>query len=234
MAGVQDRGGKKSMKSRMKKVMKKVICVLTVIAMFAAFVPNVSYAATPNIDTKFKVLRTGTNYIKTYNYKVFEEALAGRFVAPETGKYTITVINNGANTFGTRLYDKNLSEIESTYNTVYCGNTVKYTYVLKKNQKIYVHIEQGWSAQNELIAARIIITKQSTAPRMSRDSAIIKRGGTTTLKVIGAKKKAIWASGNRKIATVTYGGVVKGKGRGTTYVYAIVNNRLYRCRVTVR
>lgn len=222
------------MKSRMKKVMKKLICVLTVIAMFAAFVPNVSYAATPNIDTRFKVLRTGTNYIKTYFYNDDTDSLTGRFVAPETGKYTITVINNGAGYFWSSIYDKNLSEIKSTNHIVYCGNTEKHTYILKKNQKIYVHIDPGYSRDNELIAARIIITKQSTAPRMSRDSAIIKRGGTTTLKVIGAKKKAIWASGNRKIATVTYGGVVKGKGRGTTYVYAIVNNRLYRCRVTVR
>ena len=99
---------------------------------------------------------------------------------------------------------------------------------------IYVHISPRYDVDDELIAARVIITKLSTAPKINKDTAIISRGGTTTLRVTGTTFKPVWVSGNSYIATVSSKGVVRGKREGTTYIYAIVNHKLYECRVTVR
>ena len=78
----------------MTKYVKKIVSMVMVAAMLVLLVPNTSYAGSPTLDTKFKVLRTGTNYIKTYKYNYNKDSLAGKFVAPETGKYRITVVNN--------------------------------------------------------------------------------------------------------------------------------------------
>lgn len=218
----------------MTKYVKKIVSMVMVAAMLVLLVPNTSYAGSPTLDTKFKVLRTGTNYIKTYKYNYNKDSLAGKFVAPETGKYRITVVNNGKVPFRANRLNRDLAAVESS-GLLIGGETNRFaTVYLRKNQVIYVHISPRYDVDDELIAARVIITKLSTAPKINKDTAIISRGGTTTLRVIGTTFKPVWVSGNSYIATVSSKGVVRGKRKGTTYIYAIVNHKLYECRVTVR
>lgn len=47
-----------------------------------------------------------------------------------------------------------------------------------------------------------------------------------TLKLKNNKKKVIWVSSNKRIATVTSKGVVKAKKKGTAYIYAIASHKV--------
>lgn len=82
----------------------------------------------------------------------------------------------------------------------------------------------------------------STAPvsakskiRLNKTSVSIQKGKTYKLKVKGTKKKVKWSVKNKKIATVSKKGVVKGKKAGTTYVYAkIKGKKKMKCKVKIK
>lgn len=66
----------------------------------------------------------------------------------------------------------------------------------------------------------------------------IYEGDSFTLKVSGTKKKVKWSSSNKKVATVSSKGVVKGKNGGsdrkTCKITAEVGSKKYVCKVTVK
>lgn len=68
---------------------------------------------------------------------------------------------------------------------------------------------------------------------ISKKSCSLKKGKKIKLKLKNNKKKVIWVSREKKIASVNSKGVVKGKKAGTTYIYAIANHKLYKCKVKV-
>ncbi len=59
------------------------------------------------------------------------------------------------------------------------------------------------------------------------------KGATTQLKVKGTKKKATWSSDDKKVATVTNGGLVTAMGAGCAKVTAKVDKKKITCRVYV-
>lgn len=71
------------------------------------------------------------------------------------------------------------------------------------------------------------------APRMSKTELSVKAGKTAALKLTGTTQKITWTSSNKKIATVTSKGLVKGVKKGTCKVYASVGGVKYSCKVTV-
>lgn len=73
----------------------------------------------------------------------------------------------------------------------------------------------------------------NAAPKLSKTSMVIAKGKTYKLKVTGSKKKIRWSSKNKRIATVSKKGVVRGKKNGKTYVYAKVGKKALKCRITV-
>ena len=66
----------------------------------------------------------------------------------------------------------------------------------------------------------------------------IYEGDSFQLKVKGAKKKVKWSTSNKKVATVTAKGTVKGKSGGsdrrTCRITATVGGKKYSCKVTVK
>lgn len=66
----------------------------------------------------------------------------------------------------------------------------------------------------------------------------IYEGDSFTLKLKGTKKKVTWSSSNKKVATVSSKGVVKGKSGGsskkTCKITAKAGEKKYVCKVTVK
>lgn len=69
--------------------------------------------------------------------------------------------------------------------------------------------------------------------KLSKKSITITNGKTYQLKVSGTKKKVKWSSKKKSIASVTSKGKITGKKKGTTYIYAKVNKKTYKCKVRV-
>lgn len=59
-------------------------------------------------------------------------------------------------------------------------------------------------------------------------------GKSFKLKITGTKKKVKWSSSNKKIATVSSTGLVKGKNKGTCKITANVSGKKYTCTVNVK
>lgn len=78
----------------------------------------------------------------------------------------------------------------------------------------------------------------ATKIKLNYTKKIIYEGEKFKLKVIGTKKKVKWSSSNKKVATVTSKGIVKGisggKDQRTCKITAIVGTKKYTCRVTVQ
>ncbi len=82
------------------------------------------------------------------------------------------------------------------------------------------------------------ITPQAhAAAKLNKKTITMVKGQKKALKVNGTKKTPAWSSKNSKIAKVTrngkYGAKITAKKKGTTYIYAKVNNKSYRCKVKV-
>ena len=75
---------------------------------------------------------------------------------------------------------------------------------------------------------------QAATVKLNKSAITIYKGKTYKLKVSGTKAKVKWTSSNKKIATVTSTGTVKGIKKGTTYVNAKVGSKTLKCKVTVK
>lgn len=70
--------------------------------------------------------------------------------------------------------------------------------------------------------------------KINKTKAEVYVGKTVQLKVTGTKNKITWTSNNKKIATVTTKGKVKGIKKGTTTITAKVSKKKLTCKVTVK
>lgn len=70
--------------------------------------------------------------------------------------------------------------------------------------------------------------------KINKKIVTIKMGKTTKLKLKNNKKKIKWSSKNKKIATVSQKGIVKGKREGKTTIIAKVGKKKYKCKVIVK
>lgn len=88
-----------------------------------------------------------------------------------------------------------------------------------------------------LLITGIFIADSSEAAKkiqLNKTKATVYVGKTVTLKVKGTKKKVTWKTKNKKIATVSKRGVVKGKKAGKVWIQAKVARKTLKCRVTVK
>jgi hypothetical protein len=84
-----------------------------------------------------------------------------------------------------------------------------------------------------LISAMMPVSA-STAAKLNKKSITVNVKKTYTLKLTGASGKVKWSSSNKKIATVSSKGVVKGVKKGSCKITAKAGKKSYTCKVTVK
>lgn len=72
------------------------------------------------------------------------------------------------------------------------------------------------------------------AVKLNKKSAAILVGKSVRLKISGTKKKVTWKTSDKKIATVSTNGLVKGIKSGKATISAKVGKKTYKCKVTVK
>lgn len=85
-----------------------------------------------------------------------------------------------------------------------------------------------------LTVASVPVTAQAATAKISKKSTSIVVGKTVQLKMKNTKKKVKWSSSNKKVATVSKKGLVKGKKVGKATITAKVGKKAYKCKVTVK
>lgn len=78
-----------------------------------------------------------------------------------------------------------------------------------------------------------IIVEAATVA-LNKKSITVYVGDTYTLKLNGTTKLIKWTSSNKKIATVSPKGIVKGVKKGSCTITATVGSKKYTCKVTVK
>ena len=85
-----------------------------------------------------------------------------------------------------------------------------------------------------LMMTCLSFTAQAASPKLNKKSATILVGKTVQLTLENYKKKVVWTSNKRSVATVTKKGVVKGVKPGSCKITATVGKKNYVCKVTVK
>ena len=130
----------------------------------------------------------------------------------------------------------------SKYHTQKCGNGTYYQVTLTEARnrgltacsKCY---SGGSSATNTQLASTSPST-QKTTPKQKKMSLNKKEytlivGGKVTLKAKNVKGKVKWSTKKKSIAKVSSKGVVKGVGKGTTYIIAKCGSQTVKCKIRV-
>ena len=73
-----------------------------------------------------------------------------------------------------------------------------------------------------------------TRVRLNYKSVKLKKGKKVKLQVLNATGKVKWKSSNKKVATVSKKGVVKGKKKGKATITAKLGGKTYKCKVRVK
>lgn len=77
------------------------------------------------------------------------------------------------------------------------------------------------------------ITVSIRPVKISANSLLLEKGKTKKLKVSGCADPITWSSSDKKIATVSKSGVVKGKKIGNVVITAKIGNKKIGCAVSV-
>ena len=83
-------------------------------------------------------------------------------------------------------------------------------------------------------AGNVLEANAASKVKLNKTKATITVGKTVTLKVKNTKKKVKWSSSNKRIATVSSKGKVKGKKAGKVTITAKIGKKKYKCKVTVK
>lgn len=237
------------------RIFQTVIAICVVCSMVLAS-SSISYAAIPTLDSEFATLIVGTNDLKVENYDG-SQTMAGCFTAPEKGDYSFYVVNIGELRQDGFLLNEDFAQFSSY---TYLDTTEQHTfgtYSFEKGEKIYFYVLRTHTYNTGTLATRFVIQKEekksdvqvSSKPAnttnnntttvnkakvsISQKSCSLKKGKKIKLILKNNKEKVIWISREKKIASVTSKGVVKGRKKGTTYIYAIANHELYKCKVKI-
>ena len=109
---------------------------------------------------------------------------------------------------------------------------------MKRFKKIFAVAALSLSMLTTSVAAQNITGTQETVQaatiKLNKKNIILRTGASTKLKVIGTKKKSKWSTDNKFVATVDKNGKVCGQNAGETYIYAKVQGKTLKCKVTVK
>lgn len=84
-----------------------------------------------------------------------------------------------------------------------------------------------------MVVSLAAVPSSAASVKISKTSFALTKGYCTTLSVTGTTATPTWSTGNKSVATVNSKGKVVGRGVGTTYIYAKVNGKTLKSKVTV-
>ncbi len=85
-----------------------------------------------------------------------------------------------------------------------------------------------------LILLVFMLSLSVQAAGLNKKKATINVKKTVKFKVSGITGKVAWSSSNKKVATVSAKGVVKGVKKGKAVISAKAGNKVWKCKVTVK
>lgn len=160
-----------------------------------------------------------------------------KFSVDKAGKYDIKY-NTYANT--PRGYMNSITVYNSEYKKIYenmedmLSNTNRIslsvgTYYLKLDTRIP-------SEEDMFSVGKLKISYVNTKkPALNKNTVTISKAKTYNLKLKNAPKgKITWVSGKDSVAVVDKNGKVTAKKSGVAVIFAIIDNNVYQCKVTVR
>lgn len=136
-----------------------------------------------------------------------------------------------------RSSDSSILSVKQTSDT-----TCQYTGVSSGSAKIIVEISKTnffFFDQKKTIRAKVNVSPRAASVMFHRSTRRIQKGQkvklAVTIRPSISKEKPIFWSKNRKIATITKKGSVRGRKVGTTYVMASISNgKTAKCKIIVR
>lgn len=78
-----------------------------------------------------------------------------------------------------------------------------------------------------------VLTAQA-AVKINKKTAVLAKGQSVTLKILGNTQKVRWSSNRKSVATVSSKGKVIAKGRGTATITGKIGKKKYTCKITVQ
>ena len=201
---------------------------------------------------------TGTVTWKSSNTKVATVNSKGVVTAKTAGKATITATLNGktatykltvknpsiaAKASATTIYTKGKTAAKITVTKYGVSGTTKFT---SSNKSIATVDSKGVVRAKKAGTVKITvqvgsykkvvtIKVRNASLKLAKTAATVKRGKTTTIKVSAVPTgKVTYTSSNKKIATVTSKGVVKGVKKGTATITVKCNGMTAKFKVTVK
>ena len=201
---------------------------------------------------------TGTVTWKSSNTKVATVNSKGVVTAKTAGKATITATLNGktatykltvknpsiaAKASASTIYTKGQTSTKITVTKYGVTGTAKFTSSNKSiatvDSKGVVRAKKAGTvkitAQVGSYKKVVTIKVRNASLKLAKTAATVKKGKTTTIKVSAVPTgKVTYTSSNKKVATVTSKGVVKGVKKGTATITVKCNGMTAKFKVTVK
>lgn len=140
----------------------------------------------------------------------------------------------------TTYYKGNISEkckklSKSQYNKINKNAKKNFVDAKAKTKMIEIYNVYDYSASElkSMLSTSYDTFSYKKMPKLSHKTVSIGKGNTTKLTVKNQKGKATFTSNNKKVATVTDNGVIKGKQRGTAKIIVRNNGITIKCKVSV-
>lgn len=236
---------------------KKAVCKITVKPVTISILSDNS-----NIYRGFSAqLKAKTNNGSKVSWKKFNNNIAGltstgKLTAKKAGKITITAYTSGAQKNITINIKEPVLILNKSAISIYEGHSTSIKAPIVPKGKVTWHSSnkkiatvdsngkvKGIKAGKVTVSASYLGKKQSckitvknTNIKLNKNSTVIYKGKSATLKAITnpQKAKVKWISGNKKIVTVNSNGVIHGKKAGKTVIYATYNGKKIKCTVSVK
>lgn len=192
--------------------------------------------------------RNGNTTYTSSNTKVATVSSAGKIAAKAKGSATITVKNGFAKkTVKVTVKNPKLNMTKSTI-YLYANKTLKITGKVGKatfkssNKKVAVVNKSGKITAKKKGTCTITVKTNGITlkckvtvknPRLSKSKLTLYNTDKYKLKMLGGKGKIKWKSSNKKVATVTSKGVVRGKKGGTCTITAKRGKYTLKCKIRV-
>ena len=201
---------------------------------------------------------TGTVTWKSSNTKVATVNSKGVVTAKTAGKATITATLNGktatykltvknpsiaAKASASTIYTKGQTSTKITVTKYGVTGTAKFTSsnksiatvdskgVVKAKKAGTVKITAQVGSYKKVVTIKV----RNASLKLAKTDATVKKGKTTTIKVSAVPTgKVTYTSSNKKVATVTSKGVVKGVKKGTATITVKCNGMTAKFKVTVK